>query len=122
MDSDTRPPGADPVGTGPAGPSDAGAEGPATLGGRPRAIRFPPFWHAWFSRQTETRLAALDEIVDAHLERRVMRDLVRRLKHAVVVAFLAAAATAHWFSDQVAWLAERLPVLVHVWHIIVGGR
>lgn len=97
-------------------------EGPATLGGRPRSIRFPPFWHAWFSRQTEPRLAALDALVDAHLERRVLRDFFRRLKHVVVVAFLAAVAGAHWFSDQIAWLAERWPVLKLAWALIVGGR
>lgn len=119
MRPDTRPPA--PEGADPSGHPEA-VEGPATLGGRPRAIRFPPYWHGWFSRQTEPRLAALDEIVDAHLERRVLRNVFRRLKHAVVVAFLGAAATAHWFSDQVAWLAERLPVLKLAWHVITGGR
>ncbi len=114
MRSDPRPPDSE---TDEAPP----AEDPATLGGRPRAIRFPPFWHRWFARQTAPRLAALDELVDAHLERRMLRDALRRLKHAVVVAFLGAAATAHWFSHQVTWLAERLPVLKLAWRLITGG-
>lgn len=114
MRSEPRPPDIDSEGTPP-------AEDPATLGGRPRAIRFPPFWHRWFARQTAPRLAALDEIVDAHLERRMLRDALRRLKHAVVVAFLGAAAAVHWFSDQIAWLAERLPLLKLAWRLVTGG-
>ncbi|GJE40094.1 hypothetical protein [Methylobacterium persicinum] len=97
-------------------------DGPALLGGRARAIRFPPHWHAWFARQTEQRLAALDEVVDTHIERRVLRGILRRLKHAVVLAFLGAAAVAHWFADQIAWLAERLPVLRLAWALVVGDR
>lgn len=97
-------------------------EGSTPLGGRPRSLRFPPFWQAWFARQTEARLAILDEMVDAHLERRVLRGFFRRLKHAVVVAFVAAAAAAHWFSDQLAWIVERWPVLRLVWHHLIGGH
>jgi hypothetical protein len=118
MTADTCPP--DPDGREPA-PAEA-VEGPAPLGGHPRAIRFPPFWHEWFARQTQARLAVLDEMVDARIERRVLHDVLRRVKHAVVVAFIASAAAAHWFSDQVAWLAERLPVLKFAWHCLVGGR
>jgi hypothetical protein len=91
------------------------------LGGRTRAIRFPPFWHAWFARQTEPRLAALDELVDAHVERRALRRYLGRLKHAVMLAFLGAAAAAHWFSDQIAWIAERVPALKALWTLVVGG-
>ena len=114
MTSDTHPPGPDAA----EAPS---AEDLAPLGGRPRAILFPPFWHRWFARQSEPRLAALDELVEAHLERRMLRDALGRLKHAVVIAFLAAAAGAHWFSDQIAWLAERLPVLKLAWRLITGS-
>lgn len=115
MTSETPPPGF-------REPGSTTAEDLATLGGRPRAILFPPFWHRWFARQSAPRLAALDELVDAHLEQRMLRDALRRLKHAVVVAFLGAAAAAHWFSDQIAWLAERLPVLRHAWRLITGGH
>ena len=34
-------------------------------GGRARTIRFPPYWQAWFARQTAPRLTAIDELVDA---------------------------------------------------------
>lgn len=95
--------------------------GSRALGGRARTIRFPPFWHAWFARQTEPRLAALDELVDEQIERRALRRCLRRLKHATVLAFVAAAATAHWFSDQMAWLAERIPALRAFWTLVVGG-
>ncbi len=101
-------------------PGDAAGTGIA-LGGRARAIRFPPFWHAWFARQTEARLAALDEMVDAQVERRALRRYLRRLKHATVLAFLAAAAVALWFSDQIAWLAARIPALRAVWNLVAGG-
>lgn len=101
-------------------PEDEAGAGIA-LGGRPRAIRFPSFWHAWFARQTEARLAALDELVDAQVERRALRRYLSRLKHATVLAFLAAAAVAHWFSDQVAWLVERIPALRALWNLVVGG-
>jgi hypothetical protein len=90
------------------------------LGGRARTICFPPFWHTWFARQTEPRLAALDELVDAHVERRALRRYLRRLKHAAVLSFLAAAATAHWFSDQIAWLVARIPALRAFWKLVVG--
>ncbi|MCJ2135360.1 hypothetical protein MKK69_15085 [Methylobacterium sp. J-026] len=107
---------------GPVAEPSEGEAGPGlALGGRARAIRFPPFWHAWFARQTEARLAALDELVDAHVERRALRRYLRRLKHATVLAFLAAAAVAHWFSDQIAWLAERIPALRAVWNLVAGG-
>jgi hypothetical protein len=91
------------------------------LGGRPRTIRFPAFWHAWFARQTEPRLAALDELVDEQIERRALRRYLRRLKHATVFAFVAAAAAAHWFSDQIAWLATRIPALRALWAVVMGG-
>jgi hypothetical protein len=108
--------------------SSPGAESPEdeagpgiALGGRTRAIRFPPFWHAWFARQTEPRLIALDEMVDAHVERRALRRYLRRLKHATVLAFLGAAAAAHWFSDQIAWIVARIPALRSLWMLVVGG-
>ncbi|GJE49775.1 hypothetical protein GOFOIKOB_2815 [Methylobacterium tardum] len=91
------------------------------LGGRARAIRFPPFWQAWFARQTEPRLAALDEMVDAHVERRALRRYLRQLKHATVLAFLGAAAAVHWFSDQIAWIVARIPALRSLWMLVVGG-
>ena len=97
------------------------AEPGVALGGRTRAIRFPPFWHAWLARQTEPRLAALDELVDAHVERRALRRHLRRLKHAALLAFVTAAAAAHWFSDQIAWLGARIPALRAAWTVIVGG-
>ena len=100
------------------GGDDGGA---GTLGGRARTIRFPPFWHAWFARQTEPRLVALDELVDEQIERRALRRYLRRLKHATVLAFVAAATAAHWFSDQIAWLAERVPALRALWALVVGG-
>ena len=81
----------------------------------------PPHWHAWCARQSEQRLALLDEIVDERIERRALRALLRRLKHAVVASFLGAAAVAHWFSDQAAWIAERLPALRLLWHFVTGG-
>lgn len=93
----------------------------STLGGRTRAIRFPPFWHAWFARQTEPRLIALDEMVDAHVERRALRRYLSRLKHATMLAFLGAAAAVHWFSDQIAWIVERIPALRSLWMLVVGG-
>lgn len=96
------------------------ADESAAPGGRSRVIRFPPYWHAWFARQNETRLAVLDELVDQHIERRVLRDLLARLRHAVAVAFVAAATAAHWFADQLAWLVERLPILKHLWRLIMG--
>jgi hypothetical protein len=101
-------------------PQDAEGAGVA-LGGRPRTIRFPPVWHAWFARQSEPRLAALDELVDAHLERRALRRYLRRLKHATVLTFVAAAAAAHWFSDQVAWLAAHIPALRALWKLLTGA-
>jgi len=89
--------------------------------GRARTIRFPPFWQAYVARQTEPRLAVLDELVDAHVERRVLRRYLRRLKHAILFAFVTAAAAAHWFSDQIAWLVERMPALRAFWTLLTGG-
>ncbi|MCJ2011215.1 hypothetical protein [Methylobacterium sp. J-076] len=104
-------------------PPPGSPDGAASPGGWPRPIRLPPHWHAWFARQTEGRLAMLDELVDERIERRVLRDALRRLKHAVVVAFVGAAAVAHWFADQAAWVADRLPLLRHLWALIAGeGR
>ena len=60
-------------------------------------------------------------MVDAQVERRALRRYLRRLKHATVLAFLAAAAVAHWFSDQIAWLAARIPALRAVWNLVAGG-
>lgn len=102
-----------------ASPEDEAGPGIA-LGGRTRAIRFPPFWHAWFARQTEPRLTALDEMVDAHVERRALRRYLKRLKHATVLAFFGAAAAAHWFSYQIAWIAARIPALRSLWMLVVG--
>ncbi len=93
---------------------------PVALGERPRALRFPPHWHAWFARQSEKRLAILDELVDERIERRLLRDLLARLRHAAAVAFVAAATVAHWFADQLAWLVERLPILKHLWRLVMG--
>lgn len=94
------------------------APGPS---GRARTIRFPPFWQAYVARQTAPRLAVLDELVDAHVERRVLRRYVRRLRHAALFTFVTAAAAAHWFSDQIAWLVERMPALRAFWSLITGG-
>jgi hypothetical protein len=105
----------------PADESGDDAVGSGALGGRARTIRFPPFWHAWFARQTAPRLAALDELVDEQIERRALRRYLRRLKHATVLAFVAAATAAHWFSDQIAWLAERIPALRALWALVVRG-
>ncbi|MGT2486778.1 hypothetical protein ACU4GA_13985 [Methylobacterium oryzae CBMB20] len=102
-------------------PSEDEAGPGVALGGRPRTVRFPPVWHAWFARQSEPRLAALDELVDAHLERRALRRYLRRIKHATVFAFVAAAAAAHWFSDQVAWLAAHIPALRAFWKLLTGA-
>ncbi|MDP4021400.1 hypothetical protein Q8W71_02090 [Methylobacterium sp. NEAU 140] len=104
-----------------AGPSADPADGAAPLGGRARTIRFPAYWHAWFSRQTEPRLATLDELVDERIERRVLLGFLRRLKHAALLAFVSAAAAAHWFSDQIAWLVERVPALRAFWHLVTGS-
>ena len=101
-------------------PEDEPGSG-AALGGRARTIRFPPFWHAWFARQTETRLAALGELIDERIERRALRRYLHRLKHATILAFVAAAAAAHWFSDQIAWLAGRIPALRALWTVVAGG-
>lgn len=99
-----------------------GEAGPGiALGGRLRSIRFPPFWHVWFARQNAPRLAALDELIDAQVERRALRRYLRRLKHATGLAFVGAAAVAHWFSDQIAWLVERIPALRAFWNLVVGG-
>lgn len=106
---------------GPYLPPPAPAEGPASLGGRTTTIRFPPFWHAWFSRQTAPRLATIDELVEERIERRVLRGYFRRLKHAALFAFVSSAAAAHWFSDQVAWLVERVPVLRAFWSLVTGS-
>ncbi|GJD33446.1 hypothetical protein [Methylobacterium aerolatum] len=120
MDADGHPPPGD-AGT-PARDGHDPAEGPATLGGPARTVRFPPFWQAWFGRQTEARLAILDELVEERVERRVLRGIVHRVKQGVVLAFLVSAAAAHWFADQLAWIAERLPVLKLAWHLVTGGR
>ena len=101
-------------------PAD-GPEGAANLGGWARTIRFPPFWHAWFSRQTAPRLATIDELVDERIERRVLAGFFRRLKHATIFAFVGSAAVAHWFSDQVAWLVERVPMLRALWILVTGS-
>ena len=82
----------------------------------------PAHWHAWAARQSEQRLSLLDEIVDERIEQRALRAVLRRLKHAVVAAFLGAAAVAHFFSDQAAWIAERLPALRLLWHLVTGGQ
>ena len=94
---------------------------PADPAAPARTIRFPPHWHAYVARQTEPRLAVLDELVDAQVERRVLRRYVRRLKHAILFAFVGAAAAAHWFSDQIAWLVERMPALRAFWTLVTGG-
>ena len=106
---------------GPYLPPEDRAEGAASLGGRAQTIRFPPFWHAWFSRQTEPRLATIDELVEERIERRVLKNFFRRLKHATLLAFVGSAAAAHWFSDQIAWLAERVPVLRAAWNLVTGS-
>ena len=94
---------------------------PSDPGGPARTIRFPPFWQAYVARQTAPRLAVLDELVDAHVERRVLRRFFRRLKHATLFAFVTSAAAAHWFSDQIAWLVERIPALRAFWALVAGG-
>lgn len=106
---------------GPFLPQEDLAEDAASLGGRTRTIRFPPFWHAWFSRQTGPRLATIDEIVEERIERRVLKSFFRRLKHATLLAFVGSAAAAHWFSDQIAWLVERVPVLRAAWNLVTGS-
>lgn len=96
-------------------------EDAANLGGRARTIRFPPFWHAWFARQTAPRLATIDELVDERIERRVLQNFFRRLKHATIFAFVGSAAAAHWFSEQIAWLVERVPMLRTLWALVIGS-
>jgi hypothetical protein len=96
-------------------------EGATMLGGHAQAIRFPRFWHTWFSKQTPQRLATIDELVEERMEREVIRRFFRRLKHAAIAAVVAGAAGAHWFSEQIAWVVEKLPVLREVWKLITGA-
>lgn len=89
--------------------------------GHAAPIKFPAFWHAWFARQTPERLAEIDEIVDERLEREVIQRWLRRTKHLTIAAVIAGLAGARWFSDQLAWIMERLPVLREIWHLITGA-
>jgi hypothetical protein len=38
-----------------------------------------------------------------------------------VFAFVTAAAAAHWFSDQIAWVVARIPALRAFWNLVTGA-
>ncbi len=97
------------------------AETAVHLGGRALPIKFQAYWHAWFARQTPERLAEIDEMVDERLEREAVSRFLRRVKHLTIAAVIAGFAGARWFSDQLAWIMERLPVLREIWHLITGA-
>jgi len=99
----------------PRGDATVHLQGPAA------PIAFPAFWHAWFARQTPERLAEINEMVDERLEREVIQRWFRRIKHLAIAAVIAGFAGARWFSDQLAWIMERLPVLREIWHLITGA-
>lgn len=97
------------------------SDGARPLHGHTAPVAFPAFWHAWFARQTKERLAEIDEIVDERLEREAISRFLRRVKHLAIAAVVIGFAGARWFSDQLAWIMEKLPVLRAFWHLITGA-
>lgn len=111
---------------------------PARLGGKPRAILFDDTWREWFTRFTpelravvfrfsrefsdKDRQTALIELVDERIERRVLRNFFRRLRHAIIAAVITSAIVAHWFGDQITWLTEKLPVFKAFFNLVFGAR
>lgn len=92
-----------------------------SLEGPAQTIRFPEWWRKWFAKQTPARMAALDEIVDERLEGLALRKFFRRLKHTLIAAAIAGLAGAQWFSEQITWFVQKLPVLREFWNLITGA-
>jgi len=94
---------------------------PHAIGGTARVLRFPRWLEDWFARQDEESLATLDELVAERQERDVIRKWMRRIWHGAIGTLVATVVAAHWFSDQLAWVAERLPVLRQFWQLVTGS-
>lgn len=97
------------------------SDSPVHVQGHAAPIKFPAFWHAWFARQTPERLEDLDEILDERREREAVNRFLRRVKHLTIAAVVMGFAGARYFSDQIAWIMERMPVLREFWHLITGA-
>jgi hypothetical protein len=111
---------------------------PARLGGKPRTIAFDETWREWFTKFTpelrsvvfkfaedfhdKDRQTALVELADERIERRVLRNFFRRLWHAGLAAVVASFVGAHWFSEQIGWIVEKLPVFKAFWTLVTGAR
>lgn len=108
------------------------------LGGQPRPIAFDAGFWLWFSRLTperrdvilwiakefrdRDRQTALLEIVDERIERRVLYGFLRKMKHAAIASVVVGFAAAHWFSEQVSWIVEKIPALKAFWNLVTGAR
>jgi hypothetical protein len=108
------------------------------LGGEPRPIAFDASFWLWFSRLTperrdvvlwvakefrdRDRQTALLEIVDERIERRVLLGFLRKMKHAAIASVVVGFAAAHWFSEQISWIVEKIPVFKAFWNLVTGAR
>ncbi|SFL18959.1 hypothetical protein SAMN04488125_110115 [Methylorubrum salsuginis] len=94
---------------------------PHHIGGAARVLKFPRWLEDWFERQDEDSLSTIDELVAERQERAVVRKWMRRIWHGAIATLVTTALAAHWFSDQLAWVAERLPVLRQFWQLVTGS-
>lgn len=108
------------------------------LGGQPRPIAFDGSFWLWFSRLTperrdtliflatefrdRDRQTAMLEVVDERIERRVLRNFLRRLWHAAIAAIVISFAGAHWFSEQIGWIVDKIPAFKALWNLVSGAR
>lgn len=94
---------------------------PEQMHGASVLVSFPPFWRKWMAKQTAERLAELDEVIDERLEREAVQRYFRRIRQAAIAALVMGFVGAKWFSDQIGWISEKLPVLKAFWHLVTGA-
>jgi hypothetical protein len=78
-----------------------------------RVVRFGTEWRTFIRRQNPDRLAALDAVIDAHVERRALARFYRRVRNAAVAVTIAGFALAQFGID-------RLPVVRQIWRLLRG--
>ncbi|MFD0938697.1 hypothetical protein ACFQ12_26365, partial [Methylobacterium trifolii] len=76
-------------------------------------VRFGTEWRSFIRRQNPDRLTALDELIDARIERRALARFYRRMKHAAVAVTVTAFALAQFGID-------RLPLVRQLWRLLRG--
>lgn len=76
-------------------------------------VRFGTEWRGFIRRQNPDRLAALDALIDAQIERRALARFYRRVRNAAVAVTIAGFAVAQFGID-------RLPVVRQIWRLLRG--